>query len=49
VKFGDDDLLSNFGDEHIAIIEPPHRPVRVGLIRPRVNFVPQLLKSVENL
>lgn len=30
-------------------IRRPPGAVRVGLIRPRFNFVPELLKSVENL
>ncbi len=30
-------------------IRKPPGAVRVGLIRPRFNFVPELLKSVENL
>ncbi len=30
-------------------IRRPPGAIRVGLIRPRFNFVPELLKSVENL
>ena len=30
-------------------IRKPPGVIRVGLIRPRFNFVPELLKSVENL
>ncbi|MBX3189952.1 MAG: hypothetical protein KF819_23195 [Labilithrix sp.] len=39
------DTNSTFGYE----IRPPPRVLRAGLIRPRVNFVSELLKSVENL
>jgi hypothetical protein len=49
VKFGDDDLpalpYSAYGDT----IRRPPGVTRVGLIRPRMNFVMELLKSVENL
>lgn len=40
------------GDENSIYDSPTLRPPRVlraGLIRPRVNFVSELLKSVENL
>jgi hypothetical protein len=40
------------GDENSAYgftLMPPPRVLRAGLIRPRVNFVSELLKSVENL
>ena len=49
VKFTGDELsgLPNglFGDRVRAL----PGTVKVGLIRPRLNFVPELLKSVENL
>ena len=40
------------GDENSAYgfsMRAPPRVLRAGLIRPRVNFVAELLKSVENL
>ncbi len=49
VTFGDDKLLPSDSDPYGAVIHPPPRVLRVGLIRPRANFVPELLKSVENL
>ncbi len=49
VTFEKDDLQgggpSALGDS----IRRPPGAIRVGLIRPRFNFVPELLKSVENL
>ena len=49
VTFGDDKLLQADGGPYGDTIRPPPRGLRVGLIRPRANFVPELLKSVENL
>lgn len=49
VTFGDDKLLTADGGPYGDTIRPPPRVLRVGLIRPRANFVPELLKSVENL
>jgi len=49
VTFGDDKLLTAEGGPYGDTIRPPPRVLRVGLIRPRANFVPELLKSVENL
>ncbi len=49
VTFPDDGLLGVDADPFGAVIKPPPRVLRVGLIRPRANFVPELLKSVENL
>ena len=49
VTFGGDPLK---GDENSAYgfsMRSPPRVLRAGLIRPRVNFVSELLKSVENL
>lgn len=49
VTFGGDPLQ---GDENSAYgfsMRAPPRVLRAGLIRPRVNFVSELLKSVENL
>jgi hypothetical protein len=49
VKFTGDELSGPangiFGDR----VRVPPGAVRVGLIRPRLNFVPELLKTVENL
>jgi len=46
----DDDVLSSggFGPNDATIRVRPG-PVRTTLIRPRTSFVPELLKSVENL
>ncbi len=49
VTFGDEKLLATDADPYGGVIRPPPRVLRVGLIRPRANFVPELLKSVENL
>jgi hypothetical protein len=49
VTFGDDKLLKTDGDPYPGFIRPPPRVLRVGLIRPRANFVAELVKSVENL
>ena len=49
VTFGDDKLLPSDSDPYGGMIRPPPRVLRIGLIRPRANFVPELLKSVENL
>jgi hypothetical protein len=49
VTFGGDQLK---GDENSTLGFSVRRPpgvLRAGLIRPRVNFVSELLKSVENL
>ncbi len=39
------DPLGAYGDA----IRPPPRVLRAGLVRPRLNFVRELLKSVEHL
>jgi hypothetical protein len=45
-----DDLLNGAGvDMHAALIKIRKRGVLRTLIRPRLHFVPELLKSVENL
>ncbi|HEY8076125.1 MAG TPA: hypothetical protein VIF62_18495 [Labilithrix sp.] len=49
VTFGDEKLLAADADPYGGTIRPPPRVLRVGLIRPRANFVPELIKSVENL
>jgi len=45
-----DDLLDGKGiDANAALISVRTRGVRTMLIKPRVSFVPELYKSVENL
>ncbi|MBX3231619.1 MAG: hypothetical protein KIT84_23675 [Labilithrix sp.] len=48
VKFTGDELGGLTGDAD-GLIKVRTGPVKVPLIRPRLNFVPELLKSVENL
>jgi hypothetical protein len=46
----DDDLLDAQGlDSKAALIKVRQPKVRVTLIRPRASFVPELLKSVEQI
>lgn len=49
VEFPGDPLpvsgMSAYGD----LVRPPPKVVRAGLLRPRMNFLSELLKSVENL
>jgi hypothetical protein len=49
VKFTGDELAAAPGGPYGDIIRPFPGVIRAGLIRPRVNFVSELLKSVENL
>ena len=49
VKFTGDELAGPPGGWFGTTIRPLPGAMRVGLIRPRLNFVPELLKSVENL
>lgn len=49
VKFTGDELEGPANPAYGTIIRPMPGAVRVQLIRPRLNFVPELLKSVENL
>jgi len=49
VTFSGDDLPADPRGAYGDIIRRPPGTIRVGLIRPRLNFVPELLKSVENL
>lgn len=49
VTFTDDGIDVPSGRRFGAVIARPPGVVRVGLIRPRMNFVSELLKSVENL
>lgn len=48
VKFTGDELGGAVGDAS-GLIKVRTGPIRVPLIRPRLNFVSEMLKSVENL
>jgi hypothetical protein len=47
--FPDDQLLTTPLFPDSAKIGGAHRPLRVLLVRPRLHFVPELLKTIENL
>lgn len=49
VTFGGDALAAPSGGAYGDTIRRPPGITRVGLIRPRMNFVVELVKSVENL
>ncbi|MBX3207054.1 MAG: hypothetical protein KF764_18555 [Labilithrix sp.] len=49
VKFTGDELVAPPGGAYGDTIRRPPGVTRIGLIRPRMNFVSELLKSVENL
>lgn len=49
VTFTGDELPGELSGAYGGTIRPLPGAARVGLIRPRMNFVPELLKSVENL
>ena len=49
VKFTGDELVGPNGGAYGDVIRRPPGVTRLGLIRPRMNFVSELLKSVENL
>jgi hypothetical protein len=49
VKFTGDELDAANGAAGSRVMIRALGPVRVPLIRPRLNFIPELLKSVENL
>ncbi|HQY63590.1 MAG: hypothetical protein IPF92_01590 [Myxococcales bacterium] len=49
VSFETDGLRADGNSFLGDTIRRPPGAVRVGLIRPRFNFVPEMLKSVENL
>ncbi|MBX3263929.1 MAG: hypothetical protein KIS78_30600 [Labilithrix sp.] len=49
VKFTGDELVGPPGGAYGDTIRRPPGVMRLGLIRPRMNFVSELLKSVENL
>jgi hypothetical protein len=48
-EFSDDPLAAGGFGPHDATIRVRPGPVRTTLIRPRTSFVPEMLKSVENL
>lgn len=49
VTFGGDPLKGDENSAYGFTMRAPPRVLRAGLIRPRVNFVMELVKSVENL
>lgn len=49
VTFPGDALPGDANSSYGFAVRRPPGVLRAGLIRPRVNFVPELLKSVENL
>lgn len=49
IKFTGDDLPADGPDIYGGLVKAPPRSIRAGLLKPRMNFVPELLKSVENL
>lgn len=49
ISFETDGLRADGNNFLGDTIRRPPGAVRVGLIRPRFNFVPEMLKSVENL
>lgn len=44
-----DKLVTSSGNAFGATIGAGHGPVRILLVRPRVSFVPEMYKSIENL
>jgi hypothetical protein len=48
-EFGDDPLAAGGFGPNDATIRVRPGPIRSTLIRPRTSFVPEMLKSVENL
>ena len=49
VTFDDDIALGKAMDPYADIVKGPPRAARMQLLRPRYNFVSEMLKSVENL
>ena len=49
VSFGGDELPADGPNIYGGVISRPPSVIKNLLIRPRMNFVPELLKSVENL
>ncbi|EYF07425.1 hypothetical protein [Chondromyces apiculatus] len=48
-EFSDDPLSAGGFGPNDATIRVRPGPVRTTLIRPRISFIPEMLKSVENL
>ena len=44
-----DKLLTSGSSASGMTITPGHHPVRILLVRPRLHFVPELIKTIENL
>lgn len=49
VVFKDDPMSATGSDPNVARITVRPTAARITLLRPRVHFVPEMLKSVENL
>ena len=50
MTFVDADKLVTSGSSASGMtITPGHHPVRILLVRPRLHFVPELIKTIENL
>ena len=50
MNFVDADKLVTSGSSASGMtITPGHHPVRILLVRPRLHFVPELIKTIENL
>jgi hypothetical protein len=49
VSFGGDELPADGPNIYGGVVTRPPSVIKNLLIRPRMNFVPELLKSVENL
>jgi hypothetical protein len=50
MNFVDADKLVTSGNSASGMtITPGHHPVRILLVRPRLHFVPELIKTIENL
>lgn len=47
--FKDDVMTAGGLDGSMSVVKVPTRALRSGLLRPRVNFVAELTKTVENL
>ncbi len=49
ITFKDDPLAAGGFGPHDVILHVPPTPKRVTLLRPRTQFIPELLKTVESL
>jgi hypothetical protein len=49
VTFDDDQALGDALDPYADIVKARPPAARFNLLRPRTNFVPEMLKSVENM